>query len=190
MDKNLLAIGVIVGVVILAGVFLGTTIFQKEDSSLGGRFNLDISRSAAATTTLSYLATSDTASTTAVYDINKIPATDLNLMFTASTTGTSKLIHSYAFSTGNGCDATPAGCDWFFEDGKEANSTSLSTHAPRRVIHSWTPVADNASCGDACFTKSVGIPDVRAKWMRIYFGVRDANGALWHEIVREDTIVR
>ena len=164
-------------IIFLGGLYGQVNNVVKNMGSGSGPYYLQYIRSANSTTTVSYLSTT-AASTTVVYDIHNITDIDMNLAFTASTTGTSKLVYSFAFSnnyvpsTGNG--------DFYGEDGVTNNSNISSTHGAQTVIHDWTPT------GSSPAKKNISIPDVRAKYMRVSFGVQGANGSLYYETALQE----
>ena len=174
---------------------------EIEDSLGGGAYSfLETTRSAGATTTRNYLNSNaaNTASTTAVFKIDKTVDLDLNFVVLASSTA-SRLVWAVAFSnnytgacsTANAvCTATGDG-DWFFEDGSSVDSTTLVTHGAGRLINEWRLNASSTeSCGAMCFTKNVGVPDTRATHMKLYLGSQVADASVWFELMRQVPLSR
>lgn len=163
----------------------------KEEAPLGGGdfFFVNPVRSAGATTSVTYLST--TATSTFVFNINGISDYDMNVLFNASTTGTSKLAYKFEFSNnyeencriGVVCAGTSDG-DWFGEDSFQNNNTITTTHGARTREHEWTPTAsgDTDLCGTSCFKRNFNTPDIRAKFVKIHFSTRAANGSIWFEL--------
>lgn len=174
----------------------------REALPLGGdAYYINISRSATATTTTDMLNStgigftridhagarrvvgSESGSTTAIHKIDRSVAYDLNLMLVASNTD-SQLVWSYAFS--NNYNESTGDGDWFFEDGRQVDSTTQVTHG-QLLQHQWTPGTSSSTetCGTLCFTKNVGVDELRGRYVKIYFGSRVASSSLWHELARK-----
>lgn len=120
-----------------------------------------------ATTTVVYLKTNDTASSTIIGYAGSADKVDLNLQAVASTSGTSVLqIFTYT---------SPNRIDWYKGDCYNVASTVLVTHSPSACIGSWTIT------GGGTQTLNVALGDVQSKYFKVDFGVTGANASLWAE---------
>ena len=195
---SILAVAVLFSIVQLGSLYgvLNRYKINNTQPLAGSSYSfLETTRSAAATTTRSYLNSSagPNASTTAIFKIDRAVDLDLNLVATASTTN-SRLVYAFAFSnnytgtcsTANAVCSTTGNGDWFFEDGTSVDSTTQVTHGSGRVNNPWVLNASSTeSCGAMCFTKNVSIPDVRATYLKIYFGSTVADASIWYELMRQ-----
>ena len=201
MSKNMGKIAkVLYGIVSLALLVL--IAFPQVESPLGsGSFFINVSRSAIATTTVRMLNSTgvgltesnptgtlttklgNVGSSTAIFSIDRSTAYDLNLLMVASNTD-SQLAWSYAFS--NNYNEVTGDGDWFFEDGAQVDSTVQKTHG-QRLLHLWAPGTSSSTetCGTLCFTKGVDVDELRARYVKIYFGSRVASSSIWFELARE-----
>ncbi|MEK7578880.1 MAG: hypothetical protein AAB456_04205 [Patescibacteria group bacterium] len=203
MEKksNKTAIGIILMTGLVLAILIGIAIGRDKggDSSFGSqRFNVRRVQSAVATGTVTYLST--TATSTFIADIDGITDYDLNILFNASTTATSRLVWQFEFSNNYAgtcasknvlCSTTGNG-DWFGEDSYSDDDTITTTHGAINRTHLWLPATTTPAinCGTSCFTKNIGTPNVRAKFVRISFSTRGTPGSLWFEIALKEPTSR
>lgn len=150
--------------------------------ALGGPFGLeakDTSGNNYSTTSVRYLNTTDTSSSTLVAYTLGAEAIDLNVQVAASSTA-SVLTFSYEFSNGKGnidCVATPTQCDWYGERAYTVDSTVQSTIGAQTMRYLFTPGVTSTT------TANVTIDRIGAKYTRIKFGASSANLAFFAQIV-------
>jgi len=187
-----------IGWLLIVAVFLGIIAFKsptiKDFLGGGSSYFLNIIRSATATTTTTNLSHNEaqSASTTAIYQIDRATDFDLNVMVRASSTS-AVFVWSVAFSNNYvGCTDINVACpttgngDWFFEDGSSVDSTTAVSHGAGILQNTWALNSSSTeSCGAMCFTKNIAIKDIRARHVKFYFGSRVASSTMWHELVKE-----
>lgn len=196
LKENILTI--IVSVVLTGIVFLGGIygfLNKQSGNQLSGMNFLETTRSAAATTTTAYLNSNAalSASTTAIFKIDKAVDLDLNIIAVASSTNT-RLSWAVAFSnnysgtcsTANAVCSTTDNGDWFFADGESVDTTTLVTHGAGRVENFWALNSSTTeSCGTMCFTKNFDIANVKATYMKLFIGSRVTDASVWYELMRQ-----
>lgn len=116
-----------------------------------------------ATTTRTYMKSTQSASSTLVAYTERAESLETNLTAEASTTAT-----IYAWSYQSSDD----GITWYEKSCAADTSNVLQTYGPGACIHSWTPGTTATS------TKSVTISTLGSKYTRVKFGTMSANGAL------------
>lgn len=168
---------VMVGAAIGGCLYLINTL-QQTAKSFGGGFDISsgyyllpgsgvaggVGEPSASTTVL-YLRTSDTATSSITGFSGLSTSIDLNLMSVASTSGTSVLQYQVYFSRNR--------IDWFKEDCYSPDSNVQVTHGPTACIHRWVVT------GAGSQTKNVSIGTTQSKYFKIDFGVTGANASLW-----------
>lgn len=181
--KNILLIGSAILATLMAGFALYLQVNSPvQANTLGGGFSLDqayyltpgsgVASQAGetmATTSVSFLKTTDTASSTISGFVGRANSIDLYMITTASTSNTTKYQFSLQYSHNN--------IDWYNEDCSSVDSTILVTHGASGCIHEFTPSSTSRSGKNI----SLGIP--QAKYFKINFGVVGANGSLWAIVV-------
>lgn len=118
-----------------------------------------------ATTTLSWLATNQTSTSSIQGFTGRATGIDLNMLAVATTSGTSKLQFFVYFSHNK--------IDWYKEDCSSVASTVLVTHGASACVHEWTIT------GAGTQSKNITIGATQAKYFKIDFGVTGANASLW-----------
>lgn len=170
-----LGVGLIISAIFVLSLFnyFSKTVQGESDPQikcyLGGK---------TASTSITVLTTSDTASTTLICNTQGAESLDFQMALTASSSVTQLnwlTEFANATSTAINCISSPGLCDWFGEDGYTANSNTLVTHGGTTVEHRW-----NANSTVASTTrKNITVDALNTRFVRITLGVTGSNGLLW-----------
>ncbi len=168
--------------VITGGVFTASKLSNHpvaQDASLGGSFSID-SRSyitggsgtsvqvgePAASTTVAFLTTANTATSSITAYAGTSDAFEMNLLGTASSSS-SNLQYWIYYSDNK--------IDWYAEDGvlQTVGGAGRFDHASTTIAHNWTPGVTTRT------GKHVVIPVSIGKYVKVDFGVTGANMSLY-----------
>lgn len=179
-----LLFGAYIGINRLAGPdpalqsWLGGSGFSLEAAQYiePGSGTLDIATRAgnpSATTSVVYLRTSDTATSSISGVYSRGEKVSLNILFNASSTAS--VLNAYPYVSHNGID-------WFGYDCVTATSNILTTHGSTTCVQTWNPQI----AGMSRKTMEFSLPP--AKWYRIDFGVTGANATVWMQGVVKEVV--
>ncbi len=124
-----------------------------------------------ATTTPLYL-TAAAATTTMVVNVANASSVNMNLRVEASSTSA---IFTWTVARSDN------GIDWYLDDVSSTSAATI-THTAGRATNSWTPGTV------ATTSKSVTIPTVATKYLRVGFQAITANGSLYAQIIPQNQI--
>lgn len=117
-----------------------------------------------ATTTVAYLQTGDTATSSITAFGGRATSADFDLVATASSTA-SRILYTLQFS--------PNGDDWYNEDCSSVTSDVLVTHGAAPCTHTWTPGTTALSY------KNFSISGIQSKWFKVKISVTGANASVY-----------
>lgn len=164
----ILMVACVLAVIALVAWGLARDAADRVKETVGGPFALgacylgSAEQSTSSPLAFTYL-TKGAASTTMDCYVGRGDIVDFNIQAVGSTTA-ADLTWENSF-----CDENK---DCFGEDGKTVNSNTSTTHSATTTVHNWVLTTATTS-------KNVTIDPLAAYWVRIKFGVRAANAAIW-----------
>jgi len=129
--------------------------------SLGGKITTSRYQCQTATTTPDYLLTTSATSTCTVSDMGSVGKADFNVMLKASSTASALIYAVYGSN-----DSDTATRNWFEITNSE-----------------WAP----GSAANSSTYKTINLTNLSAKYLKVDTGVRGANGAVYSEIISQET---
>ncbi len=165
--------------VLTIGLGMYTNLRSKINESIptvSGGFTstlCDNNNNSGATTTLQYLATASTASTTLTCYTDGADQIDLDL-FAVASSSSSGLVWNVSYSNNNK--------DFYYENGTTVTSNVVSTEGPVPLTHVWSPATAATS------TKDVQIKTVNAKYTRIEMHAVGAGFGLYEALIDKNII--
>lgn len=140
--------------------------FGKTATITAGSGTAQQAGDAAATTTVTFLQTSSTATSSITNLVGDASAFHLDLQATASSSAT--VYQYWIYYSMNGID-------WYPENFTVTSPTSgsqVALEASTTVPHNWSP-------GTTAVTRKHVVVPVEGKYVKVDFGVTGANGSLW-----------
>jgi hypothetical protein len=116
-----------------------------------------------ASTTVTYLRTSDTASTSITAFVGDSGSVHIDLQIQGSSTAS--VLNQYRYFSDNGID-------WYAEDLTTVSSNVLVAHASTTPVRTWQP-------STTVVTRKHMVIDTNAKYVKIDFGVTGGNASLY-----------
>ena len=150
---------------------------QNEYITSAGTGNSIKAGSENATTTVTYLSTAATASSTLQGSLLGSDELILNVISTGSTSAATLIM---------ALDVSDDAIDWFRVPEKTATSNALQTYAPVDTVHSWN-VATSSGQVEARAQFKFLVDNV-AKYYRVRFNTSGANQAIWAEAFPREVV--
>jgi len=187
--KKYILIGICLVILITVSVIIN---INRRADSASPTF-LQVSRTAAATSTLNYM-TPGKATTTLVFDsyiyngVGEIAGNlvfNTNIQYTGSSSA-SVLNIGYEYSNDNRCAATPLICDWYkytTQTGTVATTTMIAGYRDNSLVAASTTIG-TATIKSSITPVTIQVP-IYMRFIRVVFSspVGGGNGGLWAETI-------
>ena len=168
MKKTLLIFSILISGIVIGGVVTNLV-------SAGGRVQVEPRYpDGTATTTWTYLKTTDTASSTFISSLGNSEGADLNICATASTSAAILNFQLY-FTIDTNDNPT-----WFGDDGAVVASGVSITHSVGAPVNSWSLATTSMGTNYTC--KTIDISNNRSKFVLVKMGVVGADTAVWRNV--------